>query len=48
LLGLPNVVLTPHTAGGSAGSRSRDRAAGLANILRFFQGEEPKGVVNRH
>jgi phosphoglycerate dehydrogenase-like enzyme len=47
LLALPNVVLTPHTAGGSAGSRSRDRAAGLANILRFFDGDEPRGVVNR-
>jgi glyoxylate reductase len=46
LLGLPNVVLTPHTAGGSSASRTRDRAAGLANILRFFRGERPSGVVN--
>jgi lactate dehydrogenase-like 2-hydroxyacid dehydrogenase len=46
LLGMQNVVLTPHTAGGSSASRTRDRAAGLANILRFFQGEQAKGIIN--
>ena len=46
LLGMPNVVLAPHTGGGSRGSRTRDRAVGLANILRFFQGDRPQNVVN--
>jgi len=47
LLTLPNVVLSPHTGGGSQRSRALDRPAALANILRFFQGEPPRGVMNR-
>ena len=46
LRGLPNVVLAPHTGGGSYRSRTLDRPAALANILRYFQGERPKGIVN--
>jgi phosphoglycerate dehydrogenase-like enzyme len=43
---LPNVVLAPHTGGGSYRSRTLDRPAGVANILRFFRGERPQGIVN--
>jgi phosphoglycerate dehydrogenase-like enzyme len=48
LLGMSNVVLAPHTGGGSHRPRAADRAAGLANILRLFQGDEPQGVINLH
>jgi len=47
LIGLPNVVLTPHTGGGSYLRRTDDRAAGLSNILTFFDGGKPSGIVNR-
>ena len=43
---LANVVLSPHTGGGSYRSRSLDHPACLANILRFFKGERPEGVIN--
>lgn len=46
LIGLPNAVLTPHLGGGSGRSRAVDRPAALANILRFFDGAQPKGVIN--
>jgi phosphoglycerate dehydrogenase-like enzyme len=46
LLAMSNVVLTPHTGGGSQRSRALDRPAALANILRFFDGEQPSGVIN--
>ncbi len=46
LLEMPNVVLAPHTGGGSQCSRVLDRPAALANILRFFRGESPQGVIN--
>ena len=46
LIGLENVVLTPHLGGGSQRSRVVDRPAALANILRFFRGEVPHGVIN--
>ena len=46
LLTLPNVVLAPHTGGGSQRSRALDRPAALANILRFFRGEPVRGVIN--
>jgi phosphoglycerate dehydrogenase-like enzyme len=48
LLTLGNVVLAPHTGGGSRRARTADRVAGLTNILRFFRGDEPQGVVNRN
>ena len=47
LLRLPNVVLAPHTGGGSQRSRAIDRPAALANILRYFRGEGPHGVINQ-
>jgi gluconate 2-dehydrogenase len=46
LLGMPNVVLTPHLGGGSYRSREADHRAGIENILRFFRGEPPHGAVN--
>lgn len=46
LRGLPNVVLAPHTGGGSYRSRIMDRPAALANILRYFRDERPKGIIN--
>jgi phosphoglycerate dehydrogenase-like enzyme len=41
-----NVVLAPHTGGGSYRSRVLDHPACIANILRFFQGQPPEGVIN--
>jgi glyoxylate reductase len=46
LLGMSNVVLTPHTGAGSGRARLIDRSAGLANILRFFREGKAEGVVN--
>jgi len=43
---MPNVVLAPHTGGGSYRSREFDRPAGLANIKRFFSGERAEGIIN--
>ncbi len=45
LLSMPNVVLTPHLGGGSYRSREIDHQAGVKNILRFFRGEQPQGIV---
>jgi phosphoglycerate dehydrogenase-like enzyme len=46
LCGMPNVVLAPHTGGGSYRSRVLDRPAALRNIARFFRGEAPQGIIN--
>lgn len=46
LIQLPNVVLTPHNGGGSYRHLPADRKAGLENILRFFRGETPRGIIN--
>jgi lactate dehydrogenase-like 2-hydroxyacid dehydrogenase len=43
---LPNVVLFPHTGGGSNRSWGVDVPAVLENILKFFRGETPKGVIS--
>jgi phosphogluconate 2-dehydrogenase len=43
---LSNVVLLPHTGGGSYRSREVDMPAVLRNIERFFAGEEPEGLVS--
>ena len=43
---LQNVVLSPHMGGGSYRSRVLDHPACVANILRFFRGEHPEGVIN--
>lgn len=46
LIQLPNVVLTPHNGGGSYRHLSADRKASLENILHFFRGETPRGIIN--
>ncbi len=46
LLTAPNVVLQPHTGGGSYRSWEVDMPASLENILQFFSGGQVKGVVN--
>jgi phosphoglycerate dehydrogenase-like enzyme len=43
---MPNVVLTPHTGGGSYEFREADRASGLANIIDYFDGRQPSGIIN--
>jgi lactate dehydrogenase-like 2-hydroxyacid dehydrogenase len=46
LITLPNVVLAPHTGGGSKRQRTLDHPAGLRNILRFFDGQKPQGIID--
>jgi glyoxylate reductase len=46
LLTLPNVVLLPHTGGGSYRSWEVDTPASLTNIRRFFSGEGAAGIIN--
>jgi len=43
---LPNVVLLPHTGGGSYRSWEIDTVASLANIRKFFDGTGAEGVIN--
>jgi len=46
LIALPNVVLTPHMAGGSSERYWKvDVAGALENIRRFFAGETPTGQL---
>ena len=45
LRALPNVVLTPHVAGGSANPRMGDHA--VEELRRFFAGEAPLYEVTR-
>lgn len=48
LLGLPNVLLSPHNAGLSAESAERMAMAAAHNIIDFFQDRlDPRLVVNR-
>jgi glyoxylate reductase len=46
LLKLDNVVLTPHTAGGSNESRLRMIQVTIENVARVLAGEKPLHVVN--
>ncbi len=46
LLSLPNVVLTPHTAGGTNESRVRMIQVTVENVRRVLSGEKPLYVVN--
>lgn len=45
LLGLANVILTPHIAGATSEVRERVVRMAVANIVRVLQGEEPLHVV---
>jgi phosphoglycerate dehydrogenase-like enzyme len=42
---LPNVVLTPHIAGGSGGGQRLHARETLENVARVFRGEQPRHVV---
>jgi D-3-phosphoglycerate dehydrogenase / 2-oxoglutarate reductase len=46
LLTMPNVVLQPHTGGGSYRSWDVDMPASLANIRRYFAQGRAEGIVN--
>jgi phosphoglycerate dehydrogenase-like enzyme len=46
LLSLRNVVLLPHTGGGSYRSWEVDMPASLGNILSFFRDGRAQGILN--
>lgn len=45
LVGLPNVLVTPHTAGVTSGTSRRRGAAAAENVLRACAGDEPRYLV---
>jgi len=47
LLQLDNVVLTPHIASASHGTRQKMSEIAAKNIIDFFEGVEPKNVVRK-
>ena len=46
LLTLPNVLLTPHTAGHGEGSMADNRRQSVEQVLRFLGGQWPTSLVN--
>ena len=44
---LPNVLLTPHVAAGGVEVRREMGAIAVAEVGRFFRGEQPLNVVTR-
>jgi D-3-phosphoglycerate dehydrogenase len=46
LLGLPNVLLTPHTAGYSLNSLAQNRRETIDEVIRVLGGEWPSALVN--
>jgi glyoxylate reductase len=46
LIGAPNTILTPHTAGASNESRLRIITASLLNVVKALKGEKLDNVVN--
>ena len=46
LLGMPNVLLTPHTAGYSVDSLADNRRDTVDEVLRVMAGERPTALVN--
>jgi D-3-phosphoglycerate dehydrogenase len=46
LLGLPNVILTPHFAGMTRESRARMGVAAAEEMLRMLAGEAPRNLVH--
>jgi lactate dehydrogenase-like 2-hydroxyacid dehydrogenase len=47
LVGLRNVLLTPHIAGATHETKGRGRAITNVNIKRVLQGETPINIVNQ-
>ena len=47
LLGMPNVLLTPHTAGYSVDSLAQNRRETIEEVVRVLGGEWPTALVNR-
>ena len=47
LLGLPNVIVTPHIASASVATRSRMGRLAVENLLEALAGRVPKHAVNR-
>ena len=47
LLGLPNVIVTPHIASASVATRSRMARLAVENLLEALAGRVPKHAVNR-
>jgi phosphogluconate 2-dehydrogenase len=45
LLGLDNVIVTPHIGGGTGGARVNQMSDVLANVVRFARGEAPLHVL---
>jgi len=46
LLGLPNVLLTPHTAGHGVDAMADNRRQTIDGVVRFLGGEWPPAIVN--
>lgn len=46
LRALPNVLLTPHVAGRTAGAQRRALATMIRNVLAYLSGERPSNAVN--
>ena len=44
---MANVVLTPHLGGGSYRFQEHDHQVCMRNIMRYFRGERPDGVVEQ-
>lgn len=45
ILDLPNVVLTPHTAGGGIETTGRIIPFAIDNVRRFVSGQEPQSII---
>ena len=46
LLGLRNVLLTPHTAGHGVEAMEDNRQQSIDEVVRFLRGEWPRTIVN--
>jgi len=46
LLGMPNVLLTPHTAGHSEDAMADNREQSIEKVLGFLQGRWPDTALN--
>ena len=46
LLGMPNVILTPHTGGATDGTVERHSSMMVQEIQRFLQGQRPRHLAN--